>query len=99
MKPQRQNPLNNIVFQVLNQQTIQLNHMAVSYSSSFCRTLLIQLPFAFLVFLFSCSKEADTTPSPVVIPPLTGTPEISITTLLTNQGMIWGFDVLPNGNL
>ena len=53
----------------------------------------------FLMTLGSCSKDTDTTPPPVIPPPLTGTPEITITTLLTNQGIIWGFDVLPNGNL
>ena len=58
----------------------------------------MQLTLVFLVFLFSCSKDTDPVP-PIINPPLTGTPEITITTLLTNQGIIWGFDVLPNGNL
>jgi glucose/arabinose dehydrogenase len=61
--------------------------------------LLIKLRFAFLVFLFSCSKNTEPQSPPVLTPPLSGTPEITITTLLTNQGIIWGFDFLPNGNL
>lgn len=55
-----------------------------------------QLIVASLVFLLSCSKEAAVEPPPAT---LTGTPSITITTLLTNQGTIWGFDFLPNGNL
>jgi aldose sugar dehydrogenase len=49
----------------------------------------------------SCSKSTDSeTPAPPIItPPLTGNPEITITTLLTNQGIIWGFDILPDGDL
>ena len=35
----------------------------------------------------------------MVTAPLTGTPEVIVTTLLSNQGIIWGFDILPNGNL
>lgn len=49
---------------------------------------------AFSFFLFSCSKKE----TPVSVP-LTGTPQIIVTTLLSNQGIIWGFDFLPNGNL
>lgn len=61
----------------------------------------MQLAFAILLFLTSCSKDTDpvATSPPILTPPLTGTPEILITTLLSNQGIIWGFDVLPNGNL
>jgi glucose/arabinose dehydrogenase len=59
---------------------------------------LLPLTLVFLLFLFSCSKKAEPTP-PVITPPLTGTPEITVTTLLSNQGIIWGFDILPNGNL
>ncbi len=70
--------------------------MNINSSNSFKKALFMQLTFAFVVFLFSCSKDAEP-PSPP--PPLTGTPEITITTLLSNQGIIWGFDVLPNGNL
>lgn len=44
--------------------------------------------------LTSCTKEV----SPIE-PVLTGTPEITVTTLLEDQGIIWGFDMLPNGNL
>lgn len=71
--------------------------MNINSSNSFKKVWFIQLTFAFVVFLFSCSKDAEP-PSPPVIT-LTGTPEITITTLLSNQGIIWGFDVLPNGNL
>jgi len=55
----------------------------------------------FFIAHLSCSKSKDPAPTlpPDVIPPLTGVPTITITTLLTNQGTIWGFDVLPNGNL
>ncbi len=68
--------------------------MTVKYLNSFKRDRLLPLAFPLLVFLFSCSKH-----SKPVSPPLTGTPVIMITTLLKNQGIIWGFDVLPNGNL
>lgn len=68
--------------------------MTVKYLNSFKRDRLLPLAFPLLVFLFSCSKD-----SKPVSPPLTGTPVIMITTLLNNQGIIWGFDVLPNGNL
>jgi glucose/arabinose dehydrogenase len=68
--------------------------MTIKYSNSFKRDRLLPLAFPLLVFLFSCSKD-----SKPVSPPLTGTPVITITTLLNNQGIIWGFDVLPNGNL
>jgi len=68
--------------------------MTIKYSNSFKRDRLFPLAFPLLVFLFSCSKD-----SKPVSPPLTGTPVITITTLLNNQGIIWGFDVLPNGNL
>lgn len=56
---------------------------------------------SFLFALASCSKkdDASTEVPPVITPPLTGTPNITITTLLSNQGIIWGFDILPNGNL
>jgi aldose sugar dehydrogenase len=73
--------------------------MTTNYANSFKRSWLIQLPFALLLFVFSCSKDAEPTTPPVINPPLTGTPVITITTLLTNQGTIWGFDILPNGNL
>jgi glucose/arabinose dehydrogenase len=50
--------------------------------------------------LLACSKKSgSSTPTPPETPPLTGTPELTITTVLSNQGIIWGFDVLPNGNL
>jgi len=69
-------------------------------NKSFKLTRLIQLAFVFLLLLSSCSKDTDlVSTQPPVTPPLTGTPEITITTLLSNQGIIWGFDVLPNGNL
>jgi len=73
--------------------------MNIISSNSSKKMWLLQLTFAFVVFLSSCSKDTETPSPPVVTPPLTGTPEIKITTLLSNQGIIWGFDVLPNGNL
>jgi glucose/arabinose dehydrogenase len=73
--------------------------MNLMKSSSYVKTRLMQLLLAFLVFLFSCSKDAEPTSPPDITPPLTGIPDITITTLLNNQGVIWGFDVLPNGNL
>jgi aldose sugar dehydrogenase len=76
-----------------------MNKMTSNYFVSFKRAWPMQLPFALLVFLFSCSKDAESPSPPVITPPLTGTPDITITTLLTNQGIIWGFDILPNGNL
>jgi glucose/arabinose dehydrogenase len=51
------------------------------------------------VLISSCSKKTEKIETPVVTAPLTGTPQISMTTLLSNQGIIWGFDFLPNGNL
>lgn len=76
-----------------------MNKMTNNCFVSFKRAWPIQLPFALLVFFFSCSKDAEPPSPPVITPPLTGTPDITITTLLTNQGIIWGFDILPNGNL
>jgi aldose sugar dehydrogenase len=78
-----------------------MNKIFVKYSKPFKKTLFMQLMAAFLVFISSCSKNADPAPppSPVIPPAATGTPNIKITTLLTNQGIIWGFDVLPDGNL
>jgi aldose sugar dehydrogenase len=50
-----------------------------------------------LLWLCSCAKKSN---SPEPPPPvLTGTPDIITATVLANQGIIWGFDVLPNGNL
>ena len=73
--------------------------MTTNYSNSFTRALFIKLQFVFLLFLFSCSKNTEPQSPPIITPPLTGTPVITITTLLSNQGIIWGFDFLPNGNL
>ncbi len=73
--------------------------MICNYSNPFKRAGLTQLTFAFLVFVFSCSKDAESPTLPVINPPVNGTPDITITTLLTDQGIIWGFDALPNGNL
>jgi aldose sugar dehydrogenase len=50
-----------------------------------------------LLWLSSCAKKTNSSEPPP--PVLTGTPDISTTTVLTNQGIIWGFDALPNGNL
>ena len=55
---------------------------------------IIRLAVVSLVFLLACSKEDEP-----ITAPLAGTPEITVTTLLSNQGIIWGFDILPNGNL
>jgi len=52
------------------------------------------LAFVFFAILLSCSQEDEP-----VTAPLIGAPEITVTTLLSNQGIIWGFDFLPNGNL
>lgn len=53
--------------------------------------------FLFLiVVLWGCSKDPDVMEEE---PPLTGTPSVTMKTLLTNQGSIWGFDWLPDGNL
>lgn len=74
--------------------------MSSNCFNSLKKSWLKQLAFAFLLFLFSCSKNVEpVTPPPVITPPLTGTPDITVTTLLSNQGIIWGFDVLPNGNM
>ena len=58
------------------------------------RNRIVRLTVVSLVFLLACSKEDEP-----VTAPLAGTPEITVTILLSNQGIIWGFDVLPNGNL
>jgi glucose/arabinose dehydrogenase len=55
---------------------------------------LLQVVFIPLVILFACSKADEP-----ISAPLTGAPVITVTTLLSNQGIIWGFDFLPNGNL
>lgn len=68
--------------------------MVVHDLNSFKRTRLFHLVFVLLAFFFSCSKKSEP-----VAAPLTGTPEITITTLLSNQGIIWGFDFLPDGNI
>ncbi len=47
-----------------------------------------------LAFLFACTKENEP-----ISAPKSGGPVITVTTLLSNQGIIWGFDFLPNGNL
>mgnify|MGYP006921025627 CR=1 FL=1 len=39
----------------------------------------MQIVFAFLVFLFSCSKDAEQTVPPEITPPPTGIPDITIT--------------------
>ncbi len=53
--------------------------------------------FILLAFVtcWGCSKNTDVSEEPV----LTGNPQIEMKTLLTNQGSIWGFDWLPDGNL
>lgn len=66
--------------------------MMVNFLNSIKKVSYFTVAFSF--FLFSCSKKE----TPVSVP-LTGTPQIIVTTLLSNQGIIWGFDFLPNGNL
>ena len=84
----------------INLHSIKKNKMTSNCFNSLKKCWLMQLAFAFFLFLFSCSKNVEPlSPPPVVTPPLTGTPDITVTTLLSNQGIIWGFDVLPNGNL
>ncbi len=52
------------------------------------------------IMLSACSKKSGSSTTTAPEPPtLTGTPELTTTTVLSNQGIIWGFDVLPNGNL
>jgi hypothetical protein len=55
---------------------------------------VLRLVFVPLVFLFACIKEDEP-----VSAPLTGAPAITVTTLLSNQGIIKGIDFLPNSNL
>jgi glucose/arabinose dehydrogenase len=60
----------------------------------------IFLLVAAFVFLFlSCKKENTPADNNISDPPPAGTPDISIKTLLSGQGIIWGFDFLPNGNV
>lgn len=78
-----------------------MNTLISKYYLSFKKFNLIQFSFVFaIVFvLFSCSKDEKSSSPINNNPPLTGTPDITITTLLNNQGIIWGFDILPNGNV
>ena len=48
-----------------------------------------------LIGFWGCKKEGEIMVEPI----LTGTPESQFKTLLSNQGSIWGFDWLPNGQL
>jgi glucose/arabinose dehydrogenase len=56
------------------------------------------------IFIFLCSVlmmascNKDTPSGPTEDTP-TGTPDISVSTVLTNQGAIWGFDIFENGNM
>jgi endoglucanase len=50
-----------------------MNKLTVNYSNTYRKAWLMQLTFAFLVFLFSCSKDVDPTPPAVIIPPITTT--------------------------
>lgn len=56
----------------------------------FCLLVLSGILFA------SCEKDVQTPPPDDDI---TGEPELSVNTLVSNQGIIWGFDVFPNGNI
>lgn len=62
----------------------------------YSRACLARISVLFLLLMLSCSKEIE---SPLASTSPTGIPEIKITTLLNNQGIIWGFDILPDGNL
>jgi len=73
--------------------------MIFYYFNSLKSNWLLKISFSLLVFLFSCSKDGETFSSPLTTAPLTGTPDITTTTILNNQGIIWGFDFLPNGNI
>lgn len=64
------------------------------FLDNWIRNRIMRLAVVSFVFLLACSKEDEP-----VTAPLAGTPEITVTTLLSNQGIIWGFDILPNGNL
>jgi glucose/arabinose dehydrogenase len=64
------------------------------YLDNWIMNRIMRFAVVSLVFLLACSKEDEP-----VTAPLAGTPEITVTTLLSNQGIIWGFDILPNGNL
>jgi hypothetical protein len=65
-----------------------------TYLDNWMWNRIIRFAVVSLVFLLACSKENEP-----VTAPLSGTPEITVTTLLSNQGIIGGFDILPNGNL
>ncbi len=71
-----------------------INKVAMKNVCSINRVWIFQFIIVLFVFITSCSKKTNSVPAP-----LTGTPEIKITTLLNNQGIIWGFDFLPNGNI
>jgi aldose sugar dehydrogenase len=71
-----------------------MNTSTNRYTVTFKVICLLSLSW---LVLFSCSKKSE--PTAPENPPLTGTPELTTTTVLSNQGIIWGFDVLPNGNL
>lgn len=58
------------------------------------RRFLLLIVAAVLITACEKNNEGDTTTPP---PPLSGTPTLVSKTLLSNQGIIWGFDVLPNG--
>lgn len=70
-----------------------------NYLNQYYKGFRLPIVFFIVLFILSCSKSGTPVSSPVATAPLTGTPDITITTLLSNQGIIWGFDVLPNGNL
>ncbi len=77
-----------------------MNIHSYNNANSFNRVWLVLLSF---IFILACSKGTEPAPAPitppVIVPPVSGTPVITTTTLLTNQGIIWGFDILPNGNI
>ncbi|TAD86404.1 MAG: PQQ-dependent sugar dehydrogenase [Bacteroidetes bacterium] len=57
----------------------------------------VVLIFAF-VALTGCQKDKQAS-APTGPVPLTGTPQINIKTVVSNAGIIWGFDFLPDGRM
>ncbi len=56
-------------------------------NNSFKMTWLMQLPFAFLLFLFSCSKDTEPTPPAVITPPIvTTTTFVSAAAVIDSMG-------------
>lgn len=61
--------------------------MTTKYSNSFKKEWLMQLTFTYLMFLFSCSKDAVTIPPPIIPPPIvTTTNFVSATAVIDSMG-------------